>query len=116
VKEADEEEADRRVDTNERGYSGNPAFLRPSINSFAFDCPPRAIHADNRKDGIDLKQTRRRLTRLGVTSEKGESGRETAVSYRKGRVLTKGSLPCDDGLVKATKLNKGISHPTKRLM
>src|SRR5215468_1608524 len=24
-------------------YSGNPAFRRPSISSFAFDCPPRAI-------------------------------------------------------------------------
>jgi hypothetical protein len=25
-------------------YSGNPAFQSPSINSFDFDCPPRAIH------------------------------------------------------------------------
>ena len=40
------------------------------------------------KGGIDLKHTRRRLTGLSVTSEMGESGRETAVSYRKGRVLT----------------------------
>jgi hypothetical protein len=32
-------------------YSGNPAFRRPSINSFAFDCPPRAIHADIVKVG-----------------------------------------------------------------
>ena len=29
-----------------RVHSGNPAFRRPSINSFAFDCPPRAIHSE----------------------------------------------------------------------
>jgi hypothetical protein len=40
----------------------------------------------------------------------GESGRETAVSSRKEGVLTLGFLPCDDGLVKATKLNKGIPN------
>jgi len=32
-------------------HSGNPAFRRPSINSIAFDCPPRAIHADIEKAG-----------------------------------------------------------------
>ena len=32
-------------------YSGNPAFRRPSINSFAFDSPPRAIYADIVKAG-----------------------------------------------------------------
>ena len=30
------------------------------------------------------------------------------------RVLTLGFLPCNDGLVKATKLDKGKSHPGKR--
>jgi hypothetical protein len=29
-----------------RVHSGNPAFRRPSISSFEFDCPPRAIHPD----------------------------------------------------------------------
>lgn len=29
-----------------RNHSGNPAFRRPSVISFAFDCPPRAIHED----------------------------------------------------------------------
>jgi hypothetical protein len=29
-----------------RAHSGNPAFRRPSISSFEFDCPPRAINAD----------------------------------------------------------------------
>ena len=29
-----------------RVHSGNPAFRRPSISNFAFDCPPRAIQAD----------------------------------------------------------------------
>ena len=28
--------------------------------------------------------------------------------------MTKGFLPCDDGLVKATKLNKGLPNPSKR--
>jgi hypothetical protein len=43
----------------------------------------------------------------------GESGCEAAVWYWIGRVLTQGFLPCNDGLVKATKLNKGKSHPGK---
>ncbi len=34
-----------------RAHSGNPAFRRPSISSFAFDCPPRAIHEDIVKAG-----------------------------------------------------------------
>jgi hypothetical protein len=34
-----------------RAHSGNPALRRPSISSFAFDCPPRAIHADIVKAG-----------------------------------------------------------------
>src|SRR5215475_7490917 len=57
---------------------------------------------------INLKQTRRRLTSLSITSEMGECSRETAVSCRKGGVLTLRFLPRDDGLVKATKVNKGI--------
>ena len=32
-------------------HSGNPAFRSPSIISFAFDCPPRAIHEDMVKLG-----------------------------------------------------------------
>jgi hypothetical protein len=44
----------------------------------------------------------------------GESGRETAVRSRKDGVLMLGFLPSADGLVKATKLNKGIPHPNKR--
>jgi hypothetical protein len=32
-------------------HSGNPAFRRPSISSFEFVCPPRAIHADIVKAG-----------------------------------------------------------------
>jgi hypothetical protein len=44
----------------------------------------------------------------------GESGGETAVSSRKEGLLTLGFLPCGDGLVKATKLNKGMPNPDKR--
>src|SRR6202048_689737 len=68
------------------------------------------------KGGINLKETRRRLTRLGVTSEMGESGRETAVWFRIDGVLTLGFLPCDDSLVKAEKLDEGIPHPDKRMV
>ncbi len=48
-----------------------------------------------------------------VTSEMGEGGREAAVSCHI-EVLTKGFLPYDDGLVKATKLNKGLRNASKR--
>jgi hypothetical protein len=34
-----------------RAHSGNPAFRRPSISSFEFDCPPREIYADIVKAG-----------------------------------------------------------------
>jgi hypothetical protein len=33
-------------------YSGRPALRRPSVSSFALDCPPRAIHADIVKPGV----------------------------------------------------------------
>ena len=32
-------------------HSGNPAFRRPSVNSFMFDCAPRAIHPDTVNGG-----------------------------------------------------------------
>ena len=95
-------------------HSGNPAFRRPSINSFTFDCPAPGDKRRYCKGGIDLKHTRRRVVRLSVTSEMGEGGRETAVSCQIGGVLTKGFLPYDDGLVKATKLNKGLPNASKR--
>jgi hypothetical protein len=45
----------RVVDTGNEGmrrdHSGNPAFRRPSISSFEFDCPPRAMKADIVKAG-----------------------------------------------------------------
>src|SRR5215475_15902856 len=66
------------------------------------------------KGGIELQHARRCLARLRITSEMGESGCETAVSWRKGGILTKTLLPCDKGFVKTTKLNIGISHPNKR--
>jgi hypothetical protein len=42
-----------------------------------------------------------------------ENGSETAVSRRKEGVLMQGFFHCGDGLVKATKLSKGVSHPSK---
>src|SRR6266853_1717345 len=93
-------------------HSGNPAFRKPSIISFAFfDSWLRAIHADVVKGGVDLHHTSRRLTCLGVASEMSESGREAAVWSWIPGVVTQGFLPCNDGLVKATKFNKGKSHP-----
>jgi len=65
------------------------------------------------KGGIDLKHTRRRVVRLSVTSEMGEGGREAAVSCHI-ELLTKGFLPYDDRLVKATKLNKGGPNASRR--
>jgi hypothetical protein len=44
----------------------------------------------------------------------GKSGSKTAEGYRKGGVLTLGSLRCGNGLVKATKLDKALRHPGKR--
>jgi hypothetical protein len=38
------------ITSSVRAHSGNPAF-RASINRFAFDCPPHAIHADIVKAG-----------------------------------------------------------------
>jgi hypothetical protein len=67
--------------------------------------PATSDHCGYCKGGIELKQTRRRLSRLRVTSKVGESGRENAVKSREGGVLTKAFLARDDGLVKATKLN-----------
>src|SRR6516164_5574587 len=61
------------------------------------------------KGRIDLKQARRRLTRLSVAADMGESRRETAVGSRIGGVQTMSFLPCDNGLVKATKLSTASS-------
>jgi hypothetical protein len=40
-----------RLHKRTRAYSGNPAFRSPSINSFAFDSPLRAMNADIVKAG-----------------------------------------------------------------
>jgi len=54
--------------------------------------------------------------RRSLAPEMGESGRETAVSWPIGGFLALGFLACDDGLVKATKLDQGYAHPDKRRM
>jgi hypothetical protein len=101
------------------GSFGQPGFPKALNKHLRARLPEPGRPGDIRrycKGGIELKQTRCRFTGLSVTSEMGESGRETAVSCRKGGVLTLGFLPCDDGLVKATKLDKGQSYPKKRPM
>ncbi len=35
-----------RLRQRTRVHSGNPALRRPSISSFEFDCPPRAVHSE----------------------------------------------------------------------
>jgi hypothetical protein len=93
--------------------SGNPALRKPSIISFVFiDSRLRAIHADIVKAGSNSSTPAAALRAFSVPSEMGESGREAAVWSWIGRVLTQGFLPCNDGLVEATKLNKGKSHPS----
>ncbi|OKO78267.1 hypothetical protein AC628_13685 [Bradyrhizobium sp. NAS96.2] len=93
-------------------HSVNPAFRKPSIISLAFiDSRLRAIHADIVKAGSISSIRAAALTGLGVAPEMGESGCEAAVWSWIGGVVTLGFLPCTDGLVKATKLNKGKSHP-----
>src|SRR5262245_7727687 len=96
------------------GLFGQPRFPKALDGQLRVRLPATGDKRRDCKARIELNRTRRRLTRLSVTSEMGESGRETAVSCYIGGVLTLGFLPCDDGLVKATKLNKGIPHPGKR--
>jgi hypothetical protein len=102
------------ADAGEHGLFGQPRFPKALNRQLRVRLPASGDPRGYCKVGIDLKQTRRRLARLSVTSEVGKSGREAAISYRKGGVLTLGFLPCDDGLVKATKLNQGHPQPTKR--
>jgi hypothetical protein len=98
------------------GSFGQPRFPKTLNHQLRVRLSAPSDPRSNRKVGIDLKQTRRRLTRLSVTSEMGESGRETAIGLRIERVLTLGFLACDDCLVKATKLNEGKPDPTKRVV
>jgi hypothetical protein len=55
----------QKLEAAAREFGLGPAFRRPSMVSFEFDCPPRAIHADIRKAGIELKHARRHLTGSG---------------------------------------------------
>src|SRR5262245_12647119 len=106
---------DQPVDADEHGSFGQSRFAKPlnhQLGSFLYLAP-----SDPRRyceSGIDLEHTSRRLTGLGVASEMGESGREAAVWSWMSAVVTQRFLRCNDGLVKATKLNKGKSHPGKR--
>ena len=77
---------DHLVGAGTPGSFGQPR-LPKSLNQQLRICLRRPAPSDPRRDckcGIDLKHTRRRLPRLSVTSEMGESGRETAVSSRIG--------------------------------
>src|SRR6266702_2173465 len=86
---------DHIVRTAQEAYSGNPAFRRPSINSFEF-LGTRAICAD--------------IVKAGSIS----SARDAAASWHKGGILTKGFLQYDDRLVKAAKPHKGMPNAKKR--
>src|SRR6516162_6758919 len=96
-----------------RGSFGQPCFPKTLNHQFRVRLPAPRDERRYCKGRIGLKHTSRRLTRLSVTSEMGESGRETGVSHEIGGVLSKDLLPCDDGVVKATKLNQGIAHSKK---
>jgi hypothetical protein len=56
-----------------RAHSGNPAFRRPSISSFEFDCPPRASHADMVKVGSSSRMRAAASRASRVTSEVSKS-------------------------------------------
>jgi hypothetical protein len=99
-----------------RASFGQPGFAKALNQQLRVFLPAPRDPRRYCKSGIELKQARSRLTRLSIASKVGEGGRETAVTYRIGGVLTKGFLPCDDCLVKAMKLNKGISHPIERIV
>jgi hypothetical protein len=93
------------------GSFGQPRFPKPLDQQLRM-CLSAPTHPRGYcEGGIDLKHTRRRLTRFGITSEMGESGRETVASSRIGGVMTLSLLPCDDGLVKAAKLNESDPYP-----
>jgi hypothetical protein len=47
-------------------HSGNPAFRRPSINSFEFEYPPRAINAEIAKAG-SVSSTRAAASRASAS-------------------------------------------------
>src|SRR5215471_1448527 len=87
---------------------GQPRFPKPLNCLLRLQLTAPGDISRDCKSGIELQHARRCLTRLRIASEMRESGRETAVSRRKGGVLTKTFLPCDEGFVKATELNVGI--------
>ena len=87
------------------GSFGQPRFPKALNQRLRVCLPAPSDHRGYCKGGIDLKYMRRHLTRFGVTSEMGESGRETAVSGHPEGALTKGLPPNDDGFVKATKFD-----------
>jgi hypothetical protein len=105
------------IGTGAAGLFGQPCFPKTLDQQLlARFCEPGrpSDHRRYCKGGIELKHARRRLTRLSVTTEMGESRRQAAVDRRIGEVLTKGLLSSDDGLVKAAKLDKGLPNASKR--
>jgi hypothetical protein len=98
---------DHRVGAGARGSFGQPRFPKPLNQQLRLrKCLSRPGDPHRYcKGGIELEQTRRRLTCLSVTSEMGRSGCETAVSLLEEGVLTKGFPRCNNRLVKATELN-----------
>jgi hypothetical protein len=60
---------------------GKPRFTKALNQQLRVCLPAPSDPRGYCKGGIDLKQTSRRLTRLSVTSEMGESGRKAAVRY-----------------------------------
>src|ERR1700741_4792996 len=70
------------------GSFGQTCFPKPLNHQPRLRLPATSDPCGYCKGGIDLEHTRRRFVRLGVTSEMGEGGRETAVGSRKGGVLT----------------------------
>jgi len=84
-----------RVENDAEASFGQPRFAETFHHQFRLRLPAPGDPLRYTNGGIELKQTRHRLTRLSIASEMGESGRETAVSCRIGGVLTLGFLRCN---------------------
>src|SRR6516164_2686030 len=95
------------------GSFGQPRFPKALNHQLRFCLPAPSDPSRDCKGRIDLKQTRRRLTRLSVTSEMGQNGRQSAIGWRKRLVLTKSFLGNRDGLVEAAKFDQGKTDASK---
>jgi hypothetical protein len=105
---------DYLIGIGDGGLLGQSRFPKTLDQQLQICHPAPSDRRRYRKRGLELERACRRLTGRSIAPEMRESGGETAVSYRKGGVLALRFLPRDDGLVKASKLNKRLPYPNKQ--